>query len=63
MAGWQAHYVRAPSEGGSDELDNCEALSAARAETLARPRRRVRRPSVRLRDGGSVSDIIIGERR
>ena len=25
-AGWHAHLVRAPSEGGSDELDNCEAL-------------------------------------
>ena len=26
MAGWHAHHVRAPSEGGSDEPDNCEAL-------------------------------------
>ena len=26
MAGWHAHHVQAPSEGGSDELDNCEAL-------------------------------------
>ena len=26
MAGWHAHHVRAPSEGGSDELENCEAL-------------------------------------
>ena len=25
-AGWHAHHVRAPSEGGRDELDNCEAL-------------------------------------
>ena len=24
--GWHGHQVRAPSEGGADELDNCEAL-------------------------------------
>ena len=23
---WHAHPVRAPSEGGGDDLDNCEAL-------------------------------------
>ena len=26
IAGWHAHRVRAPSEGGGDDLDNCEAL-------------------------------------
>ena len=25
MAGWHAHHVQVPSEGGSDELDNCAA--------------------------------------
>ena len=25
-AGWHAHHVRASSEGGRDDLDNCEAL-------------------------------------
>ena len=24
--GWHAHSVRAPREGGGDDLDNCEAL-------------------------------------
>ena len=48
MAGWHAHHVRAPSEGGSDELDNCEALCIPCHEATEQVRAlRAQRPSRR----------------
>ena len=46
MAGWHAHHVRAPSEGGSDEPDNCEALCIPCHEAAEKVRAlRSQRPS------------------
>jgi len=46
MVGWHAHHVRATSEGGSDELDNCEALCIPCHEAAEQVRAlRAQRPS------------------
>ena len=50
IAGWHAHYDRALRDGGTDELDNCEALCIPCHEAAEKARPTM--AAHHLRDGG-----------
>lgn len=54
VAGWHAHHVRTPSEGGSDELDNCKALCIPCHEAVEQVRALRARHSSRRRSDAAT---------